>query len=359
MPSIEKRISKQGIVSYRARVIRKGHRKRSATFTRKADALKWALQTEAEVQKRKFFADEEASRHTLSELIERYVVQILPGLSPPLRTNRRGHLNWWKEELGHFRLSEIRRMHLCECRDKLLNITTRRGKLPSPSTVNRILTSLSHAFSVAVEEWEWLSDNPMRRVRKLREPRGRVRFLSDEEKERLLEACRESKCECLYAVVVLALSTGMRRGEIMNLKWQDIDFKRGLMVLHKTKNNERRGVPLVGHAHELLEERRKESGLVFAGTNLEKPLDMEAAWQGALKRAEIKDFRFHDLRHSAASYLAMNGATATEIAEILGHKTLQMVKRYSHLSSEHLKGVMSGLDKRLFSSAEGDKFETT
>lgn len=215
----------------------------------------------------------------------------------------------------------------------------------APTTVVCYLAALSHAFTIAVKEWGWMEDAPMRRVSKPKEPRGRVRFLSDEERGRLLEACRASENPYLYPVVVLALSTGARKMEILSLRWHDVNFQRQVLTLHTTKNGERRVLPSHGHAWDLLQQhakvRRIDSPFVFPSRNGHKPFDIRRAWEAVLKEANIPDFCFHDLRHSAASYLAMDGASLAEIAEILGHKTLAMVKRYAHLSAAHTAGVVA------------------
>lgn len=188
----------------------------------------------------------------------------------------------------------------------------------------------------------------------MREPRGRVRFLSDDERERLLKACKASDSKYLYLIVVLALSTGGRRMEVIGLKWSDVDFNRGIITLHETKNGERRVLPLAGHALALMKEHAKVRQLnceyVFPSHNFKNPIDIRTPWETALKRADIEDFRFHDLRHSAASYLAMNGASLAEIAEILGHKTLQMVKRYAHLSEAHTSKVVAAMNQKIFAN---------
>jgi len=253
----------------------------------------------------------------------------------------------------------------------LLAEPNERGKLRGPATVNRYLAALSHALNIAVNEWGWLVDTPLRKVKKPTEPRGRIRFLSDDEADssgetidgertRLLKACEESDNPYLYIVVVLALCTGMRRGEIMGLTWDDVDIHQGRITLYETKNGEIRVVPLVGKALALLKEHSKvrnlKTSLVFPGKPLRsddgelfyKPIDLRAPWLAALKKAKIEDFHFHDLRHSAASYLAMNGASLAEIAEVLGHKSLQMVKRYSHLSEAHTAGVVARMNERIF-----------
>jgi integrase len=183
---------------------------------------------------------------------------------------------------------------------------------------------------------------------------GRTRFLNDDEKERLLSACRESASKGLYPIVILALSTGMRRGEIMNLKWSDIDLDRGSILLQTTKNGDRRFVPLVGMALDLLRSKyanQAVDSLVFPAPHSPcKPIDIRSAWETALSKANIFNFRFHDLRHTAASYLAMNQASLLEIGTLLGHKTVQMTKRYAHLSNAHIYSAAVGLHEKLFSS---------
>jgi integrase len=228
---------------------------------------------------------------------------------------------------------------------------TPRGKR-SPPTVNRYLAALSHACGVAVKEWGWLEENPLRKVSKLKESRGRTRFLLDDERAQLLKACQQSDNAYLYPIVVIALSTGMRKSEILNLKWQDIDLDKGAIILHETKNGERRRVPLQHIALENIKQHGKVRNLkcdyVFPSHKTCQPIDIRAPWEKALKDAQIENFRFHDLRHSAASYLAMNGASLAEVAEVLGHKTLQMVKRYAHLSEAHTSAVVSRMNERIF-----------
>jgi integrase len=242
---------------------------------------------------------------------------------------------------------------LAECRDDLARGITARGAPRSPATVVRYLAALSHALTVAVKEWGWLEANPLAKVSKPKEPRGRVRYLADDERERLLNACRESANPFLYTAVVLALSTGARRTEIWSLRWPDVDLQRGVITLHETKNGERRVLPLVGHAHEQVKEHarvpRLDTDLLFPSRRDPKqPIDLRKPWETALQKAGIADFRWHDLRHCCASYLAMNGATLAEIAEVLGHKTLQMVRRYAHLSEAHTARVVAAMNAKIF-----------
>ncbi len=351
MANIEKRTTQEGQTTYRVKVRLKGYPSQTATFERLTDARKWAQQTETAIREGRHFKTTEAKRHTLGEMIDRYVRDIMPH-KPKNRTNRTLHLNWWKNEVGKYTLADITPAIIAEHRDKLAKAMTNRGGLRSPSTVVRYMAALSHAFTIAVKEWGWLDDSPMRKVSKPKEPRGRVRFLSDDERSRLLAACKASESPYLYITVVLALSTGGRRMEVLGLRWQDVDLARGIITLHETKNGDRRILPLAGHALELMKEHAKirhvNCDLVFPGKNFKDPVDVRTPWENALKRAEITDFKWHDLRHSCASYLAMNGASLAEIAEILGHKTLQMVKRYAHLSDAHVSKVVANMNEKIF-----------
>jgi integrase len=346
MATIVQRTSRNGQTSYRAQVRRKGAPPLSATFTKLADARKWVQVTEAAIVEGRHFKTAEAKRHTLADLINRYCRDILPSKAPESRRKQGQQLLWWRGQLGHCVLAEITPACIAEHRDML----TREHR--AASTVNRYLSALGHAFSMAVQEWGWLEDSPIRNVRKPREPRGRVRFLSDQERHQLLAACRESQNPALHTIVVLALSTGARRGELLTLRWPDVDLKRGMLTFHQTKNRERRAVPLTGQAlsamHQHAKVRRLNTSLVFPNPTTTRPADIRAAWQGAIKRSGITDFHFHDLRHTFASYLAMNGASLLEIAEVLGHKTLSMVKRYAHLTEAHTRGVVERMNRAVF-----------
>lgn len=353
MANIEKRITKSGKISFRVKVRLKGFPIQTASFHRLTDARKWAQQIESSLREGRHFKIAEAKRHTLAQAIDRYMVAILP-TKPKSGFSQIGQLHWWKNSLGAHTLAEITPALLAEQRDKLLKEKTNRKQLRTPATVNRYLALLSHVFTIAIKEWQWIEENPLLKITKPKEPRGRVRFLSDEERQRLLQTCKASENKILYMVVVLALSTGARRMELLGLNWKDIDLQRGVIILHETKNGERRVLTLCGHALELMKQHEKKRNLncdfVFPGKNLKNPIDIRSTWETALKRANIPNFRFHDLRHSAASYFAMNGASLAEISEILGHKTLQMVKRYAHLSEAHISGVVAKMNKKIFNS---------
>jgi integrase len=350
MASIQRRVwtdqdGKQR-TSYRAQIRRRGFPPVTATFERKTDADQWSRETESDMSRRRYFPQHEAERHTLADLIDRQLETVKMD-RPHDYERQRVILGWWKEKLGDYTLATITPDLIGRHRDQLQT----KEKL-APGTVNRYLSALSKAFSNAVKEWHWLADNPLRRVSKKTEPRGRVRYLSDEERERLLEACRNSECKPLYLIVLFALTTGMRRGELLGLRWPDIDLERRTAVLHNTKNGDRRSVPIVPEVADLLREhgkvRKLDNDLVFTSDDPSVIWDFDKHWYQALKAAKVKDFRFHDLRHTAASYLAMSGATVPELAAVLGHRTLQMVKRYAHLSDGHVGAVVERMTRKYF-----------
>lgn len=381
MATFEQRTNDDGSESWRVKVRLKGYQPATATFERKTDAKRWAAATETAMREGRYFATSEAKRRTVADLIDRYVRDVLPDKKG--RGSQGPQLAWWRTELGALTLADLTPARIGEARDKLAGkVLEPRGKpLPdddrgttvghrkasgrsakrapappepkriSPATVNRYLAALSHALTVAVKEWGWLDDSPMRKVRKKAEPKGRVRFLADDERMRLLEACKEGP-PWLLPVVTVALATGMRQGEILGLRWPDVDLERKRLVMHETKNGERRAVPLTGPALTTLRAwskvRRLDTDLVFPETK-----GFHHRWWDALERAKLTDFRFHDLRHTAASYLAMHGATPSEIAEVLGHKTLQMVKRYAHLSDSHVAGVLERMNASVFGKGAG------
>jgi len=154
---------------------------------------------------------------------------------------------------------------------------------------------------------------------------------------------------------VLTLSTGMRRSEVRFLTWEQVDLQKGVIILNTTKNGERRRVAVRGwrwtFCASTAKVRRIDTNFVFPGHKTARtgqPFDVDHFWDLAVKEIGLKDFHFHDVRHTTASYLAMSGASLLEIAEVLGHKTLQMVKRYSHLAESHTASVVERMNQKIF-----------
>jgi len=352
MAQIRERIKKNGKKSYFVRIRMKGKPEATASFERLTDARLWASSTETEIREGRYTKSTEAQRHTLSDLVDRYIRDVLPR-KPKIRAEYTLQLKWWANQIGDVLLSDLTPSLISEHRDLLCCKITNRKSIISNSRVNRYMSALSSTISTAVREWEWMEDNPLRKISKLKEPRGRVRYLTNEERESLLTACKESHNTDLYLTVILAISTGGRRAEIWGLRWKCVDLKNGFITFEETKNDEPRSVPLAGHAFELMMERSKvpriDTDLVFPSPkNPQNRFDFRRPFQIALKDAQIEDFRWHDLRHCAASYLVMAGVDMRTVAEILGHKTLQMTQRYTHLSPEHLKDAVAKMNNKIF-----------
>jgi len=219
----------------------------------------------------------------------------------------------------------------------------------SNATVNRHHIGLAGLYSWARKQRLLPRDfvSPTRHVEKLPEPRGRVRYLSESERERLLTACKGASWPRLYLLTLLAMTTGGRRGELLGLRWCDIDTDRGEATLHDTKNGERRVLVLL---QQVLDEMAKfapadapaSTALVFRSRlRPSQPFSFKSAWTEAMNQAGIKDFHFHDLRHTCASYAAQQGASLLELADLLGHKTMLMVRRYSHLSTDSKRRLVA------------------
>lgn len=358
MATIEMRTTKAGKTHYRVDVHLKGQPRARATFHRLTDARKWAAQTEAAIREGRYFKSAEAKRHTLSEAIDRYIAEVLPR-KPKSIKKQSAQLEWWRGQLGDLVLADVTAPRIAEARSALQDAD---GKAASSATVNRYCAVLSHLFSVAQREWHWAQDSPFTEVARLKEPTGRVRCLSkDVELPALLKACAKHPDPNVYDAVILALSTGARKGEILGLRWPDVDFERGQLTLRDTKNGETRAVPLTGHARERMEARarlrRFDCNYVFPCKSKPVPADIDRPFSEARDKAGIEDFRFHDLRHSAASYLAMSGASLAELAAVLGHKTLAMVKRYSHIGEQHTAAIVRRMNETLFEGVESVKGE--
>lgn len=206
------------------------------------------------------------------------------------------------------------------------------------TTVNRNLAVLKRLLNVAID-WDLLQENPVRRVKMAREDNARMRFLTREEAGKLLDACRRSRNKTLAPLVLVALNTGARRGELLGLRWADVSLEARTISFPRTKNGDRRDVPVNGVTMQALRERRLAKGRtehVFADDG-RVPWDFRGAWEAAVKLAGIEDFRFHDLRHTYASWGAQAGMDVRRLQRLLGHKTLAMTMRYSHLGPRDLR----------------------
>jgi len=233
----------------------------------------------------------------------------------------KGQAVYWLERLGDIPIGEIRRADVSAILQSISEHT-------SGPTANRYLALLSGALSWAVNEGH-LEVNPLRGIKRNKENPGRLRWLEPREAERLLNECQHNPR--LFMFTATALYTGMRRGEIERLRWQDINFERDTITIPKSKTGEGRTIPLEAPLKRLLETWSRTGELVLGSFTHKK------AFMTACRRAGLQDFHFHDLRHTYASWKAMAGVDPLTLSALLGHKTLAMVKRYAHLAPEHLE----------------------
>jgi integrase len=265
---IEERIRKiDGRRMYYAR-IRIGRRSRGKTFHRKTDAAMWLEQTKTDLRRGNLAPNRDANT-IMAKVFERFIDDYAVShynRCEYLKTQT--YLARWKKEIGHIPINEIIPSDIARVRDKMLKEEVSAGKLRQPATVRRYIQVLSYVFRIAIDDWGYIQHNPVARVNKPRPSRGRMRFLNEEEIRRMMEACRRSECPHIFPLVVLAISTGARRGEMMNLRWGDIYWEHSVIRLEKTKNGHPRSIPLAGLAKALLQrmhtQRRADTEYVFS-----------------------------------------------------------------------------------------------
>ena len=243
------------------------------------------------------------------------------------------------------RVKEVKKSKLEDGKEKFI----------SPATVNRALACLRCMFNKGIE-WGLAESNPCKGVKLFKENNQRLRFLEKEEIATLLSHCSEH----LKPIVIVALNTGMRKSEILGLKWRDIDIKRNIIHLYETKSGEKRELPM----NEAVQKavigvfKNPESQYVFCNKDNKPYGHNRKSFATALKNSEIVDFHFHDLRHTFASQLTMSGVDLNTVRELLGHKSLKMTIRYSHLSQDHKKRAVDLLGQRIVSETPENSYKS-
>lgn len=314
---------------WQARVVRKGSPTIAKTFQIKSDAEKWARQVEREIDRGSFKNNSLAEKTTFKEIIQRYLVEVTPAMkSRSADTIRLNAI--CRRPIAKLSMSALTPMRVAEYRDSRL-------KEVAAGTVIRELCYFSSIINHARREWNINIDNPVSLVRKPPTPLGRCRTLSVDEKEALMEALvstdKNRRNIWMKPLVEFALETAMRRGEMLSLLWSNIDYNKQIAFIAHTKNGESRHVPLSTQAVKILQALPKSiNGHVF-------PINdfcVAAYFMKATKRAGIEDFHFHDLRHTAITNMMSKVSNLIELSTISGHKTLSMLKRYTHVSATEI-----------------------
>ena len=330
MAYIQKVRRKKGIV-YRVYIKKAGIKRVTKTFTTKRLAVQFVNSIESD-RNRLLAYTQSKSQTVFSIIIDEYLNKEYKGSR---LNDERVKLNFWIEALGDKPIIDITTTDINEA------LNTLPAHLKN-ATINRYVAAISVVFSYACREYG-LHINPVRQIASLPENNERTRFLSEAERTSLFKACRASKWDKLYLIVLLAITTGARKGELTKLRWNDIDFDRRTAYVATTKNGQPKVLPLTDSVmRELQIFDTKDSSLIFASRiKCEVAYCFTKPWKRALEDGEIKDFRFHDLRHSCASYLAQSGASLLEIADVLGHKQISVTKRYAHLCIEHKSSLIN------------------
>jgi len=327
MATIEKRTGKRG-TTWRARIRRIGYPDLTESFSTKTGALEWARATESKVDKDEAVDTTEARRTTLAEALDRYQREITPAKKGA--TQERNRISGWKRtSLASKTLSRIRGTDVAKWRDERLEAGV------SGQTLRNDLSLLSHVFKIARTEWgmEGLR-NPVEDVRRPKGNPARERRLLPGEEDALLKHADTE----WSALVILAIETAMRRGELLGLTWDEIDKQRGIAHLPETKNGSARDVPLSPRALAAIKKlpRRLDGRLFSLELN-----DHGNRWRALRKQAGIEGLRFHDLRHEGTSRLIESGLfNMAEVAAITGHKTMAMLKRYYQADAAALAARM-------------------
>jgi integrase len=327
-------IRKRGPYQWEARIRKKGRPLTCKTFESRAEAEKWSKEIESEMDRGVYVSRSEAEGTTLHEALERYIAEYLPRLAQVEN-------NIYKARMLQRRSLATKYMSAIRGKDVADFIKEREAEGISPNTIRLDLALLSRLFNVAISDWGMESlNNPVARVTKPKLPKGRERRLESGEEARLLAATNPE----MQDIIKLALETAMRREEISNLLWSNINLDRRTATLLVTKNGEARTTPLSPKALELLTA-IKDASMAAKGDRVftQSPSAITQNMRRACKSAGLAELHFHDLRHEATSRLFENtDLEAMEIKSIAGHKSMQMLARYSHLRTERLADRLAG-----------------
>ena len=305
-----------------------------------------------EVAEGRFLDKKRQPRSTLGELVNWYLKR--PNCGVRDKFTSRPILDYFG---AHKRFSDIKAKDLLDYRQFRLTQQRRQGdRLISQASVNRELAFISAIANVSINAG-LIAENPARGIKKFPE-RKRTRILTREETERLLAACKEGP-EYLYPLVFCAITTGSRKGSLLELKWDDLDFRLSLLTLRKTKGGYERRIPLSRQTVDVLKNIPRRSEYVFTSTNGSPVKDVRMAFTNALKRANVKGMVFHSLRHCFGSMLAEQGIDAITIKSLLGHRTLDMSLIYTHISDVRLKNAVDLLPNLSARDAASEEHGTT
>ena len=346
MASIYQRTNKDGSKVWRAIVRFKGYPSVCNCFDRKQEAQDWANDIEREIKLGRYNFARNDQKKTVDDLIDRYIGDGTLEHHKAAKDTKR-HLKYFKSVIGSYALTFIKPELLLNERKKLLEASP----LRTPATINRYFSSLSGALRYGHKNLRWINENPCTCLIKLKENPVKRRILTEEEEVRLLKACRESKNPYLYPITLIAFTTGARKGEILNLTWDCINFDYKIATIKDSKNGQPRKIGLVDSVIKeikLIKENCKhDTQLVFSSKSAFGKVDITKAWHAVLKESGIKNFVFHGLRHHFCSVGGGLGASGVQLRAQLGHASSRMTDHYSHLEANATRYIGESIEKRL------------
>lgn len=346
MASIYKRKDGKG---WRVVIRIKNHPTVCDHFDRKEEADDWARDTERKIKLGQY-SPNKAKEKTVADLIDLYIKDVVIDHHKAAKDSVR-QLNYFRNTLGKYALAFITPELLLKERRKLSEIPTRYNTKLNPATINRYFSTLSGAFRFACKNLRWIDENPCINLLKLKSKSKERRVLTEGEDIRLIQACRQSQSPYLYCIVLIALTTGARKSEILHLTWDAIDFDNRIAHIKDSKNGQPRKGGLVESViqelKKLYQSRDARKSLVFASKTAFGKFDIKKAWHSALKRANIENFVFHGLRHHYCSVGGELGASGTQLRAQLGHSSSRMTDHYSHLDANSIRFVGESIEKRI------------
>ncbi len=309
---------------WQVQVRRAGSGAVSKSFLRRKDADAWARQMEVRADRSDLPTDAGVLKKiTLADLINRYLTEVTPK-KRGAKIERSVLAQMLRDPICKLPLSQLGTADFARYRDRRLTFV-------APTTLKRQLNPVQHMFEVAKRDWAIpVRDNPIKALGFSAAMRMRTRRLRPGELNRLLKATRCCRSSAIAQIIQFALATGMRRGEIANMRWKDLDLKRRLLTIPVTKNGHARAIPLSNEAVKALPRQRSFGGHIFSMTGNA----IHLAWDRITQRAGIDDLRFHDLRHEAISRFFELGLTIPEVAAISGHRDATMLLKYAHAASK-------------------------
>ena len=350
MAFIEKRIGKNK-TTYRAQVRIKGYKTVCKTFDKYSKALEWAQKIEVQMKEGTY---KEVSEHDINNNSKKFVYcqELIDYFKEKIAPERYSYYEkyttiyeWWKARIGNVKIKDLTSSMLASCKVSLMAEKIHIGesiKNRSNNTINKYLMGLSAILTFAVKELEIIETNPMSKVGIMKKPDGRTRFLSEQEIEIFAEACKKHSL-VTFIFFLLLISTGGRYSEVLHLQVENIDKKNSRIHFLNTKNKTNRGIGIDERLLELinnyLKDNNIESGYIFINPKTNKFIYMRGILIKIIKDVGLEDFHIHDIRHTFASRSAVNGASLLDIAILLGHRSLVMAKRYSHLTQQHTDSV--------------------